>query len=73
MWRLLKRNGFVIDAVYGFHGLTTIFWGYVFRLADRVGRSDLADRCRIKMRATVVEQGWATRFAAVKLVIGRRQ
>jgi hypothetical protein len=73
VWRLLRRNGFVIDAVYGFHGLTTIFWGYMFRLADGVGRSDLADRCRIKMRSTVVEQGWATRFAAVKLVIGRRQ
>jgi hypothetical protein len=71
--RRLRQGGFVVDAIYGFHGLTSITWGYVARVLAYSGRNDLADRCRFKMRSTFCVQDWQALFASVKLVITRRK
>jgi hypothetical protein len=55
--RWLRRGGFVVRALYGFHPPASVMWGYAFRLQHLLGRPELADRCHLRMRAVYVACG----------------
>jgi hypothetical protein len=40
---------------------------------ERLGRSDLADRCLFKMRAGYVTGGWRALLAPLGLIVSRRE
>lgn len=63
----LRHSDFAIEALYGFHGPWSIFWGYASRWIERLGRGDLADRCLFQMRATYVVRGGQAFLAPVGL------
>jgi hypothetical protein len=67
----LRQSGFTIEARYGFHGPVSILWGYAFRMMERLGRGDLADRCLFKMRAEYVVSGWQAFWVPVGLAVAR--
>ncbi len=67
--RHLRQAGLRINARYGFHGASSIAWSYAARAFTQIGRYDLADRYRFKMRNAFCVQGWQARFASVRLVI----
>lgn len=69
----LRRGGFTIEAQYGFHGPISILWGYAFRLMERLGRGDLADRCLFKMRAEYVVRGRQAMWAPVSVTLASKQ
>lgn len=71
LWQTIKwlrEAGFTIEALYGFHGPQSILWGYASRPMEFLGRSDLADRCLLRMRATYVVQGWQAFLAPVGVI-----
>lgn len=55
--RWLRQGGFTVAVLYSFHSLESIFWGYAFRLMERLGRGDLADRCPLQMGTGCVVSG----------------
>jgi hypothetical protein len=65
----LRRSGLTVEALYGFHGPVSILWGYAFRLMERLGRGDLADRCLFKMRAEYVVRGRQAMWAPVSVTL----
>lgn len=57
LWRTigwLRRQGWAITQLYGFHSPISMVWEGAGRLIARAGRADLADRCHFKMRDTYV-------------------
>jgi len=71
--RWLRGGGFTVEALYGFHGPASILWGYVFRLMERLGRGDLADRCHFAMRARYVVSGWQAFWCPVGVAVAARK
>jgi hypothetical protein len=71
--RWLQQSGYRIEAMYGFHGPMSILWGYAFRLMERLGRGDLADRCLFKMRAGYVVNHWQAMWTPVSVIFARKQ
>jgi len=69
----LRQGGFAVEALYGFHGPASILWGYAFRLLERLGRGDLADRCLFQMRAKYVVSGWPVFCAPVGIAVAQKQ
>nr|MBC7245834.1 hypothetical protein [Chloroflexota bacterium] len=69
----LRHGDFAIEVLYGFHGPRSILWGYAFRLMERLGRGDLADRCLHRMRAGYVVSGWQALWAPVGVAVARRK
>jgi hypothetical protein len=68
----LRRAGFVLEGLYGFHGPESILWGYTSRWMARLGRGDWADRCHSRMRAGYVVSGWQSLLAPVVLAEAKR-
>ncbi|MBN1954927.1 MAG: hypothetical protein JW900_07735 [Anaerolineae bacterium] len=71
--RLVRRHGFDVEAVYGFHGPAAIFWGVVSRPMGWIGRHDLADRCLFRMRANYVAVGKSATLAPVGVITARKE
>jgi len=71
--RSLRQSGFAIQARYGFHSPVSILWSYAFRLMERLGRSDLADRCLFQMRAEYVVSGWQALLVPVGVIVAKRR
>lgn len=69
----LRQGGFTVEAMCGFHGPKSIIWGYAFRLMERLGRSDLADRCLFKMRAVYVVSGRQAMWTPVSVILTRKR
>jgi hypothetical protein len=67
----LRQTGYRIDGRYGFHGPTSILWGYGFQLLTRLGHFDLADRCLYKMRAEFPVSNWQVDFSSVQVTVAR--
>lgn len=70
--RWLRQNGFTLQALYGFHGWVSIFWGLLAKRWGQLGRGDLADRCYFQMRETFVVTGWQARWAVLSLIVAQR-
>ncbi len=68
----LRREGFVLEGLYGFHGPQSILWGFASRWMARLGPGDWADRCHFQMRAVYVESGWQSLLAPVVLAVAKR-
>jgi hypothetical protein len=69
----LRRTGFAVEGVVGFHGPQSLVWGFASRLPAAVGRADLVDRCYAAMRKTYVVRGWQARWAPVAVVLARKR
>lgn len=69
----LRHSDFAMEALYGFHGPQSIFWGYASRWMESLGRGNLADRCLFQMRATYVVHGWQAFLAPVGLACAQWQ
>jgi len=69
----LRQGGFTVEALYGFHGPESILWGYAFRLMERLGRGDLADRCLFKMRAEYMVSGQQAMWTPVGVTLARKR
>ncbi|MBN1137159.1 MAG: hypothetical protein JXM73_11270 [Anaerolineae bacterium] len=71
--RRARQAGFAIEKQYGFHPPTSVAWGYMSRMMDRLGRGDLADRCLFKMRACYVVAGWRASWTPLRLIVTRKE
>ena len=69
----LRQHGFTIEGLYGFHGPSSILWGYASRLIGGAGRNDLADRWHFKMRAEYVVTGRQAIWSPINMVKAKRQ
>ncbi len=74
LWTLkhLRRSGFTIESVYGFHSPRSIFWSLAQRIFSFWGRDDVADRCHFRMRADYVVQGVAALWTPVAVVWAKK-
>jgi hypothetical protein len=82
--RWLHHQGLLIEAYFGFHGPVSLGWGYASRWARRFGRTDLADRYQVKMRASfdgmdpyegraaAPVHRWQARWAPIWLLLARK-
>lgn len=68
---LLSALSWRIDQKTVFHGPCSIWWSYLARGAEKIGRSDWADRCLFAMRQAYLEPGWLWRFAPLALIQAR--
>ena len=71
--RWLRRAGFALDAMYGFHGPQSLAWGIASRLPAMLGRADWVDRCIAAVRETYVVYGWQALAAPVAVVLARKR
>ena len=69
----LRREGFEIEALFGFHGPASALWGLASQLLTCVHRHDLTDRCHFRMRATYVVSGWQALLAPVGVAAARKR
>lgn len=69
----LRREGFALVELVGFHGPRSILWGYASRWMERLGRGDWADRCHFKMRAEYVVSGWQAICTPVSVAVSGRR
>jgi hypothetical protein len=68
----LRRAGFVLHDLYGFHGPASARWGRMFLLLERFGRGDLADRCHFRMRGEYVVTGWQAGWSPLGVLIAKK-
>ena len=68
----LRRSGWGIEALYGFHAPTSVVWGHASRLMERLHRPDLADRCQFQTRAGYVGRGQWAFLAPVRVMTAKR-
>jgi hypothetical protein len=71
--RWLRQAGFVLQDLYGFHGPASAMWGQALRVLERCGRSDLADRCRFRMRGEYVVTGWQAEWSPLGVLVARKE
>jgi hypothetical protein len=69
----LRRDGFEVEEVVGFHGPASILWGYLSRPVGWLGRPDLADRFLFRMRAAYVTGRSLALVAPVGVIMARRR
>lgn len=69
----LRQAGFLPQDLYGFYGPASVLWGQAFRLLERCGRSDLADRCRFRMRGEYVVTGWQAEWSPLGVLVARKE
>ena len=65
----LRAASFKVEALHGFHGPASVFWGYLSRAQEYLNRPDLADRCHLRMRAAYAVKGWQSLLAPVGVVV----
>jgi hypothetical protein len=68
----LRRTGWAVSYVYGFHGPASIFWEQAGRLMARTGRPDIADRYHFKMRDAYIVSGAQVLLAPVVVLAATR-
>ena len=68
----LGEAGFTVESVGGFHGPASIAWGYLARAYELAGRPDLADRCRLRLRACYAVRGAQAALAPVVVLRARK-
>jgi hypothetical protein len=71
--RWLREAGFTVTSLYGFQGAESLTWACAARLAEHLGRDDLADRCHFRMRAEYVVTGRLASVATVAMIVARRR
>lgn len=71
--RWLRANQFCIQATHGFHGVSSIAWGYAGRLMENRGWFHLADRCAYRMRKVYSTRVWQAQFAPVAVIIAKKE
>lgn len=65
---LITACGWKIDQQIAFHGPRSIFWSWLARMADRIGRPDWADRSLLAMRSVYQDPGWLWPLAPLVLI-----
>jgi hypothetical protein len=68
----LRKAGFARERLYGFRGLSSIFWAGMYYVASYMGRQDWADRFHFKMRGEYVVQGIGALWTPVSVVYAYR-
>ncbi len=68
---LLSSKGWRIDQKTVFHGPRSIWWSYLARAAEKMGRPDWADRCLFAVRQAYREPGWLWRLGPLALIQAR--
>jgi hypothetical protein len=68
----LREGGYTVQAMYGFHGPSSIVWGYAAHLFERLGRAEIADRLHFRMRAAYACEGRQAHFAPISVVVAKR-
>lgn len=71
--RFLWQHHWNITAWYGLQSLSSIAWGYLFKLVYALRRDDLADRCHFQMRAVYVTRGWQALLSPVGLLFATKR
>ncbi len=66
----LASAGFEVEARYGFHGPSSLFWAVAVRLMQALQRDDLADRCLYRMRSVYATP--QTVLTALNVIVMRR-
>jgi hypothetical protein len=67
----LHRTDLRLEAVFGFHGFSSVLWTWGARLSARLGCPALADRCLVAMRQAYVTDGFYAVLAPLALVVAR--
>ena len=69
----LRRTGFVLEASYGIHTLTSISLNVVGQQLSRLDQPDLADRLGFAARLRYCTTGSAAALATVALLVARKE
>ena len=67
--RWLKRNGYSLQASYGFNAARAIMWGRLHLLANRIGNDAASDRALAKMRQTYTQAGKMRHLSSVTVYL----
>lgn len=67
----LYTQGFTIAATHSYHGPVSIFWSYASRLMGVLGRFDMADRCRYRMRVRFLTHRWESHLSTVSIIAAK--
>jgi len=68
---LLRRAGWQVEQVLGFHSPSAVLWSLAMRSARLVGRPDWEDRARLAMRAAYRQEGAMWRLCPLALIRAR--
>jgi len=71
--RALPRAGFVLEAAHGAHALPAIGLSLLSRIAERLGRPELADRLHFAARLRYCVAGPPVALATVALLLARKE